>query len=63
MLANPVARTVDSHRAEPDVPGLPGGLTIARNIARTHSGGVTAALPGPGNGATFTLTIASPQLT
>jgi histidine kinase len=33
------------------------GLTIARNIARAHGGDVTAASPGPGHGATFTLTI------
>jgi histidine kinase len=33
------------------------GLTIARNIARAHGGGVTVSSPGPGNDATFTLTI------
>lgn len=33
------------------------GLTIARNIARAHGGDVTAASPGHGHGATFTLTI------
>ncbi|WP_371552391.1 HAMP domain-containing histidine kinase [Streptomyces sp. NBC_00554] len=31
------------------------GLTIARGIARAHEGDVTAASPGPGKGATFTL--------
>jgi signal transduction histidine kinase len=33
------------------------GLTIARNIAQAHGGDVTAASPGPGRGATFTLTL------
>ncbi len=33
------------------------GLTIARNIARAHGGDVAAASPGPGRGATFTLTL------
>ena len=33
------------------------GLTIARGIARAHGGDVTAASPGPGHGATFTLTL------
>lgn len=33
------------------------GLTIARAFARAHGGDVTAASPGPGQGATFTLTV------
>jgi histidine kinase len=33
------------------------GLTIARGISRAHGGEVTAASPGPGQGATFTLTL------
>jgi signal transduction histidine kinase len=33
------------------------GLTIARNIARAHGGEITASSPGPGQGATFTLTL------
>lgn len=33
------------------------GLTIARGIARAHGGDVTAASPGPGKGATFTLVL------
>ncbi|WP_306214522.1 sensor histidine kinase [Actinoplanes sp. RD1] len=48
----------------PDRPAPAGGsgigLTIARGIARAHSGDVTAASPGPGRGATFTLTIPIP---
>ncbi len=31
------------------------GLTIARGIARAHGGDITAASPGPGQGATFTV--------
>ncbi len=33
------------------------GLTIARSIARAHGGDITAASPGPGQGATFTVTL------
>jgi signal transduction histidine kinase len=33
------------------------GLTIARNIARAHGGDITAASPGAGKGAAFTLTL------
>ena len=33
------------------------GLTIARNIARAHGGDVTALSAGPGQGATFTVTL------
>ena len=33
------------------------GLTIARRIAHAHGGEVTASSPGPGRGATFTLTL------
>jgi signal transduction histidine kinase len=33
------------------------GLTIARGIARAHRGDITAASPGQGHGATFTLTL------
>ncbi|MFH1330127.1 MAG: HAMP domain-containing sensor histidine kinase [Actinomycetota bacterium] len=33
------------------------GLTIARGIARAHGGDVAAASPGPGRGATFTVTV------
>jgi signal transduction histidine kinase len=35
------------------------GLTIARGIARAHGGDVTAASPGPGRGATFTVSVPS----
>jgi signal transduction histidine kinase len=38
-------------------PGSGIGLTIARNIARAHGGNVSAASPGPGHGAAFTLTL------
>jgi histidine kinase len=38
-------------------PGSGIGLTIARNIAQAHGGDITAASPGPGTGATFTLTL------
>ena len=33
------------------------GLTIARQLARAHGGDLSAASPGPGQGATFTLTL------
>ncbi len=33
------------------------GLTIARGIARAHGGDVTASSPGPGRGASFTVTL------
>jgi len=33
------------------------GLTIARDIARAHGGGVTASSAGPGRGATFVLAL------
>jgi signal transduction histidine kinase len=33
------------------------GLTIARGIARAHGGEIAAASPGPGRGATFTVTL------
>ncbi len=35
------------------------GLTIARGLARAHGGDLSAASPGPGCGATFTLTLPS----
>ena len=34
------------------------GLTIARGLARAHGGDLRADSPGPGRGATFTLTLA-----
>lgn len=36
------------------------GLTISRGIARAHGGDVTAASPGPGQGARFTLSLPTP---
>jgi signal transduction histidine kinase len=33
------------------------GLTIARNITRAHGGDIIASSPGPGHGATFTVTL------
>jgi signal transduction histidine kinase len=45
-------------RVDRDAPGGTGiGLTIARRIARLHGGDVTAASPGTGRGATFTVEI------
>jgi histidine kinase len=38
-------------------PGSGIGLTIARNIAQAHGGDVAAASPGPGQGATFILSL------
>ncbi len=44
------------HRIDPRLPGGTGiGLTVARGIARLHGGDVSAASPGPGRGATFTV--------
>ncbi len=44
------------YRADPSVSGGTGiGLTIARDLARLHGGDLTAASPGPGRGASFTL--------
>lgn len=51
-------RTAGHHRRSA---GSGVGLTIARGIARAHGGDVTATSPGPGHGATFTLTL--PQRT
>lgn len=46
----------DSAR-EADKAGSGIGLTIARAIAEAHGGSLTAASPGPGQGAAFTLTV------
>jgi histidine kinase len=46
------------YRIDREAPGGTGiGLTIARRIARLHGGDVTAASPGPGGGATFSVSI------
>ena len=47
------------YRADPQghAGGTGIGLTIGRAIARAHGGDLTAASPGPGLGATFTLTV------
>ena len=47
------------YRAEqdPHSTGSGIGLTIARSIARSHGGDVTASSEGPGRGATFTVTV------
>ena len=46
------------YRADRSQPGGTGiGLTIARSLARLHSGDVTASSPGPGKGSTFILTL------
>jgi len=46
------------YRADPTAPGGSGiGLTIARSIARRHSGEVHAESAGPGRGSTFTIRI------
>lgn len=47
------------YRAEPQAhsAGSGIGLTIARAVARAHHGDLTASSPGPGRGATFTLTM------
>ncbi len=46
----------------PDNEGSPGrglGLTIARGIARAHGGDIVASSPGPGQGATFRVSLPS----
>lgn len=43
------------HRGDRTGPGTGIGLTIARSIARAHGGEITAASPGRGAGATFTV--------
>ena len=44
-------------RRDPTRTGSGIGLTIARGIARAHGGELIASSPGPGHGATFTLTL------
>ncbi len=44
-------------RERPGAAGSGIGLTIARSLARAHGGSLTAASPGPGRGATFTLAL------
>jgi two-component system, OmpR family, sensor histidine kinase BaeS len=48
---------IDPARAAADGGGSGLGLTIARTIATAHGGTLTAASAGPGQGATFTLTL------
>jgi signal transduction histidine kinase len=48
---------VDRSRASADGSGSGLGLTIARAIIADHGGTLTAASPGPGEGATFTITL------
>ena len=44
-------------RLDRDQPGTGIGLNIARTLVRGHGGDITAASPGPGQGATFTVQV------
>jgi histidine kinase len=60
ISAEDLGRVFDRfYRAEqdPHSTGSGIGLTIARSIARSHGGDVTASSEGPGRGATFTVTV------
>lgn len=50
-------RVPTRRRGDPGGTGSGIGLTISRRIAAAHGGTLTAASPGPGRGATFTLTL------
>ena len=43
------------HTAQADVGGLGIGLSLCRSIIELHSGSISAASPGPGQGSTFTI--------
>ena len=45
------------HRESRQTPGSGVGLTIARALVEAHGGTLTASSPGPGHGATFTITL------
>lgn len=61
LAADDLAHIFDRFYRVPGVARPPGGsgigLTIARSIARAHGGDIHARSPGPGRGATLTLTL------
>lgn len=61
LAAEDLVHIFDRFYRVPGVERPPGGsgigLTIARSLARAHGGDIQARSPGPGRGATFTLTL------